>query len=368
VSVFVLACLGYLGVALPGSTLGLLWPSIRLSLHVPVSDLGILLVFGITASVLASAVTGRFMSRLPAGALLAAGAMSTAVALAAEAAAPRLWVFGCGMVLFGIGFGVIDAALNAYAASHFGARNITWMHASYGLGATLGPLLITALLTEGFGWRRAFGIMAVIQAAVTCVLTATRRGWQPLARDPAPAGPRRVMPGAAAARALAFVAVETGIESAAGIWGYLFLTAGRGLSGQVAGVIVAAYWAMMFAGRAVLGQAAQRLGASRVLAGAIMSVPAGAALMVMPGRGVVPVIGLLIVGLACAPVFPLFILTAQPGSQMVGWQVAASAAGGAVVPAGIGLVIGASGAAAVAPSLLLFSAGMCGLYLTRPQV
>jgi hypothetical protein len=42
-----LACLAYLSVALPGSTLGLLWPSMRLSLGEPVGALGILLVSGL---------------------------------------------------------------------------------------------------------------------------------------------------------------------------------------------------------------------------------------------------------------------------------------------------------------------------------
>ena len=49
-----LSCLAYLSVALPGSTLGLLWPSMRLSLGEPVGALGILLAFGITASVISS--------------------------------------------------------------------------------------------------------------------------------------------------------------------------------------------------------------------------------------------------------------------------------------------------------------------------
>ena len=39
-SPFLLACLAYLTVALPGSTLGLLWPSMRLSFHEPVGALG----------------------------------------------------------------------------------------------------------------------------------------------------------------------------------------------------------------------------------------------------------------------------------------------------------------------------------------
>ena len=152
-----LACLAYLSVALPASTLGLLWPSMRLSFGEPVGALGILLVFGITASVISSVATGRAQVRT--GPLVAASAMLTAVALALEAFAPSLWVMAVGMVLFGLGFGTIDAVLNAHAARHFGPRDINWMHASYGLGATIGPLLVTVLLAEGLGWRRTYGLM-----------------------------------------------------------------------------------------------------------------------------------------------------------------------------------------------------------------
>lgn len=129
---FRLACLAYFSVALPSSTLGLLWPSIRVSFHQPVAALGILLAFGITATVIASAVSGRLLPRLSAGSLLAMGTALTAVALAAEAVAPSLWIFACGMVVFGLGFGAVDAAVNIHAAHHFSARQINWMHASYG--------------------------------------------------------------------------------------------------------------------------------------------------------------------------------------------------------------------------------------------
>jgi hypothetical protein len=82
VPALLLACLAYLSVALPGSTLGLLWPSMRLSLGEPVGALGILLAFGVTASALSSAAAGRI--RVRAGLLVAAGTMLTALALAAK--------------------------------------------------------------------------------------------------------------------------------------------------------------------------------------------------------------------------------------------------------------------------------------------
>jgi len=371
VPALLLACLAYLSVALPGSTLGLLWPSMRLSFGVPVGALGILLVFGITASVISSAAAGRVSVRT--GPLVAAGTMLVAVALAVEALAPSLWVMAIGTVLFGVGFGTIDTALNAHAARHFGARDINWMHASYGLGATIGPLLVTALLSCGLGWRRIYGLMALVLAALACVFTVRRRGWQEsphvcrAAGDkPGPATARRKPPAAAT---LTFTAVETGIESGAGIWGYVFLTAGRGLAPETAGVAVSAYWAMMFAGRVVLGPVAQRLGPARVLAVAVAGIPAGAALMTAPGPGLLAVVGLMILGLAAAPVFPLLTLmtpqwadSATGATRMVSLQVAASAAGSAALPAGLGLAIGAIDARVLAPSLLVLGLAMGALY------
>ena len=375
-----LACVAYLSVALPGSTLGLLWPSIRLSLGQPVGALGILLVPGIAASVVSSAVTGRL--RLSAGPLVAASTLLIALALAAEALAPSMWVMIAGTVLFGVGFGALDTALNAHAARHFGARDINWMHASYGLGATLGPLLVTALLSAGRSWRQTYGVMALVLAALGGVLVLARRGWRVPAPAPGP-GPARpsattASPGAALG-SLSFTAVETGIESAAGIWGFLFLTAGRALPPAAAGIAVAAYWAMMCVGRVVLGPVAERLGAARVLAAAVAGVPLGAALMTLsilgpvpgpvpgPGSGALAVAGLMLLGLAAAPVFPLFTLTTGT-TRMVSLQVAASAVGGAAIPAGLGLLLGAAGARLLAPALLALGLAMGGLYaFIRPR-
>ncbi len=122
--VLLLACLAYLSVAVPGSTLGLLWPSMRLTFGAPVGALGILLVSSITASVISSVAAGRV--RLPAGPLAAASVMLIAVALAMEALAPSMGVMTAGTVLFGLGFGALDTVLNTHAARYFGARDINW--------------------------------------------------------------------------------------------------------------------------------------------------------------------------------------------------------------------------------------------------
>ena len=122
-----------------------------------------------------------------------------------------------------------------------------------------------------------------------------------------------------------------------------------------------------------MGAVAERVGPSRLLGAAVAVVSVGCALMAAPGPGLVAVAGLMVVGLAAAPIFPLFTLTtaervgASDATRMVSLQVAASAAGSAALPAGIGLAIGAFTAAALGPWLLLPSLTMYALYrlLTR---
>ncbi len=376
-SVFSLSCLTYLGTALAGSTLGLLWPSMRLSLHEPVGALGFVLAAGVAASAVSSVATGRVLPRLAPGPLLAAGAAAVAAALALEAAATAMLVIVAGAALFSLGFGSIDAVLNVYAAGHFSARDINWMHASYGLGATLGPLLVTALLS-GAGWRGCMGALAGAVAVVAAVLTVTRDRWASppgaaaASPGPPPAAPApgERAPGRRRAQAagVTFTAVECGVESAAGIWGYIFLTSGCGLPSVAAGVVVSAYWAMMFAGRGLLGLLAARLGPARVLAGAVAGVPAGALLMTVPGPAALAVAGMLVLGLASAPVFPLFTLAtgdrvgAGAAPAAIGLQVAASAVGGAVLPGAVGLLIGGVSARALGPLLLVLGLAVAGVY------
>jgi fucose permease len=375
---FALACLAYLAAALPGSAIGLLWPSMRISIHQPVGALGALLALGVVASVAASAATGRLQSRVGTGVLVAAGTALVALALAVESLATSLWPMAIGFTTFGLGFGITNSAANVHAARHFGARQINWMHASYGLGATIGPLAVTIILGSGLSWRWAYGTMAMALAVLAFVLVLARRAWDVPGRDRPGAGaaapaaaPGRRAPATALLGGLVFTAVETGIESGAGIWGYVFLTSGRGLSHQAAGVAVSAYWAMMFAGRAVLGPVAQRWGPARVLGGAVAGVVIGAGFMAVPGPRFLAVTGIMAVGVAAAPVFPLFTLTTPQrlrggdtagAAGAVSLQVAASAAGSAALPAGIGLAVGAAGARVLAPALLAAGLAMCGVY------
>ena len=173
-----LAYLGFISLGLPDALLGVGWPSMRETFGVSIEAVGLILTVGVTGYLVSSVSTGFALARLGVGRLLAGSTALVAVGLAAYASAPVFALALVGSVLVGLGSGAIDAGLNVYAAENFGARHMNWLHASFGFGATLGPLVMTSVLGAGLGWRWGYGLTAAVQSVLAVAFAVTARAWQ----------------------------------------------------------------------------------------------------------------------------------------------------------------------------------------------
>jgi MFS family permease len=297
--------------------------------------------------------------------VLAAGTLLSAVGLAGNGLSATWWQFLATVAVLGLAGGAIDASLNAYAARWFGPSRITMLHACYGVGAALSPLIVTATVAAGAGWRPAYLAVAGILAAVGAVFAVTRDRWGAAPEPVAPAGtaPRaaRVWTVDSVAGMLTVV-IQTGIEMTVALWGFTFLTLHAGIPTVVAGALASGYWLLLVVGRIGFGQLAERVGAWRVLTIAVVLLVAAAVLVNVPSpvAAVVAVVGF---GLACAPVYPLLVLTTaertspEAADRVVGFQAGASSLGSAIVPGLVGLAIQQdSGAFAPALAVLVTTA------------
>jgi len=383
VPLLLLAYLGFISLGLPDGLLGVGWPHMRAEFGAPVGAVGFILVVATAGYLLASVSAGFVLSRAGVGWLLAGSTGLTGTALAGFAAAPALPAVVAAALLLGLGAGAIDSGLNAYAARHFGARHMNWLHASFGFGATLGPLVMTGALAAGLTWRAGYGVVALGQVGLAVGFLATVRAWRdgvrarpaPVPAVPAPVAPRvlRTLGLPAVWRGAAAFGVYAGVELGAGLWAYTLLTGARGVGEQLAGLAVAGYWGSLFAGRLLFGAVADRAGTHRVITGSVAGLVAGAALVAVPAPGALAVAGLVLVGLAAAPVFPLLTLTTAErvgdghADRAIGVQIGAAALGGTVLPAGIGALIGRLGPEVLGPCLLLLALTLAGIYLSTRQ-
>jgi len=394
-SSLLLSYLAFLGISLPDGLFGVAWPSMSRDLGVPLGALGLMLPLGVASSMLSSASTGVLLARIGLGRLLATSIAVTGVALLTQSVAPVFWVVVATGVLIAAGNGAIDAGLNANAARRFTARQITWMHAVYGFGAAVGPLLFAGMAGFGLSWRWTFAVVAAVQGLLAVLFAATARTWAPAPPSTGgqAVGGRAVDGQATGGQAVggqavdgrpgvdrggfrmpavfwpgaALFAVQTGVESATALWAFVFLTGARGVSLGMAAATVSGYWAALLVGRLVLGPVADRTGARPVLLVGLAGMAGGAALLLVPSAGAA-LAGIVLIGLSAAPMYPLLMLTtkdrvgADLADRAVGVQGAASALGSATMPALIGLLIGPLGAAVIAPCVLLLALATATAY------
>jgi fucose permease len=376
-AVLLLSYAGFIALGLPDTVLGVAWPSLRASFGLSQSALGSVLMAGLCGYFLSGLASGSLLARLGPGGLLGASSALVAGGLIAYAVAPSWsWFFPVGAVL-GLGSGAIDAGLNSYAARHFSVRHVNWLHACWGVGATIGPLVMTSAIARGFGYSSGYVLLAAALGSVALAFLLTRRMWRESERGDTSSVPpissratgnfRGTLRSSRVWLAVATFFVYTGLEATLGQWSFTLMREGRGLGVEAAGSWTAAYWGSLMLGRFALGFVVERTGPDRLLrlasAGVLTGVIAFALSSGLPGR-----LGLLLSGLSLAPIFPTLMARtpARLGSALAehafGLQVSAGALAAALLPGVVGLIIAQAGLGAIGVSVIILSAGFLLLH------
>jgi fucose permease len=371
-SLQLIALVAFLGLGLPDGVLGVAWPSLRRSFALPMSQLGVLLSAGAVGYLGSSVWSGVLVARLGLGRLLAASSAATAASALGYALAPHWGVVIASAVVAGLGAGAIDAGINAFAAARLSPRWTTWLHASYGVGAALGPLLTGALLALTGSWRLAYAAIGVVLALMTVAFAATATRWTVDSRPARSAQASSAFIDAlrqpAVWSSVLLFFVYAGLEVGAGQWAYTWLIEGRHVAAGTGAAWLAVYWGSLTAGRVALGALTTRVPAEALLRASLAAVPVGVLVLwagVGPSAGAV---GLLLLGLALAPIFPLLIATtparvgAPHATHAIGFQVAAFYVGTAVLPGAAGLLARRLGLDVLGPFLAATAVALGLLY------
>lgn len=341
----------------PVAAMGVAWPSAADDLGRTLADLGfVTFVYGAgyTVSTLAS---GELTRRFSTGPLLVSASLAAAASLAVFASSSTWSLFLVAGFMLGLAGGLLDAGVNAYVAVHRGARSMGIIHTGFGVGSTLGPLLVTFLIAVGWSWRSAFGALAVAELVLAGAFVATVSAIEANERE----GGRRPSLGnnsLVLGLSLAVFFLYAGVAASTGAWAYSLLTEGRGISTGVAGVAVGAYWGGVTAGRVSLGVFGNRIEPNRVLTMSAIGTVASLAVLWIAPTPWLGIVGLVASGLSHGFVFPLEVLLtphrfgAAFTPWAVGYEIAAANVGVAVLSGTIGLLVGEWGISVVAPALL----------------
>ncbi|MFC4426407.1 MFS transporter [Deinococcus navajonensis] len=373
-----LAFMAFISLGLPDGLLGVSWPSMRRDFHVPLDALGLLAAITTAGYLTASFLSGRLLRALPLGTVLALSTLGAAVALLGFALSP-VWPLMLALgFLAGLGGGAIDAGLNAYGATHFSARTLNWLHAFFGLGTTLGPLIVTAVLNSGSGWRWSYVIVGSAQLLLALTFFVTRRRWVEAGTSGGVGGPDPVVAARTRdtfRRPVVWLGMLTfffysGVEMATAQWSYSLLTLGREVPATTAGLYVSLYWGSLLVGRVLFGFIANRVTLVQTLRLCLLGSIAGALLLWLEPTRALSVVGLALMGFFQAPVFASMIsltparVGAAHANSAIGFQIAAAGLGGASLTALIGVVTRARDLESIGACIVLAAVLLLAFYET----
>src|SRR6056297_990066 len=369
--------IAFISLGLPDGLLGVAWPEMRESFSLPLDALGIILIGSTTGYLLSSFFNGFFIRKVGVAILLALSCLATGLALIGYTLVPVWWLLPLLAVLAGLGAGAIDAGLNTYVEKHFDEGLMQWLHASFGVGVTIGPIIMSNGIKYSDSWRTGYIIVGTAQLLLALIFILTLSLWKDPKNQKTAGSNKNIKLGKEikmtqtlthlpALLSILLFFIYTGIEMAIGHWTYTLFTESRGISTALAGFWVSTYWGSFTAGRILAGFLAYKFLSRKIAKNAAFLGLFGSALIALNLNHWLSLIGLAVTGIAIAPIFPALISSTsyrvgkKHTANTIGMQISAAGLGGALLP-GLAGVVGQNISLEIIP---IFIAVLFILFLT----
>ncbi|HVF17526.1 MAG TPA: MFS transporter [Steroidobacteraceae bacterium] len=361
-----LSFIAFISLGLPDGLLGVAWPSMRQTFALPLDALGSLFISTTLGYVTASFASGAILRHIRLGSLLALSCALTACALIAYSLAPYWAIVVAFGLLTGLGAGAIDSALNTFAAHNYSARTVNMLHAFYGLGTTIGPALMTAVLLANEGWQRGYLIVGIAQLVLAAGFVATRQLWPAEGGDTDAQTSRTSIATTlklpATMLSIVVFVLYCGLEASTGAWLFTLLHEGRNVGTATAGTAVSVFWGSLMAARIVFGLVHVNPPLSRWLYGCMSAILIATLALSLASHEAVSIAAGALIGFACGPIFPWLIaetpqrLGTEHGANAIGVQISSAAIGLTLAPTILGTIGDEFGVNAIPFALLAIAA------------
>ncbi|KKK39053.1 MFS transporter [Mesobacillus campisalis] len=371
--------LAFISLGLPDSLLGAAWPVMQSDLGAPLEMAGFLFMTIAGGTILSSLVSGKALKRFGTGKVTFFSTLMTAGAILGFSFAPSvMWLFLFAIPL-GLGAGAIDAGLNDYVAAHYKAHHMSWLHSFWGVGATLGPVIMAQYIAGQNSWSSGYFVIAGIQFVLAVILLFTLPLWgkvkssQNVSQDKQgrkeslgheEQEKKKPLQIKGVKLALASFLFYCGVEATMGLWGSSYLVNIKGLTAADAAQWVSLYYGGITIGRFVTGFITFKVNnVTLIRAGQIIAL-CGTILLLLPLPSIFALAGFMLVGFGLAPIFPCMLheTPARFGKKhsqtIMGYQMAVAYTGSTFLPPLIGFIASQSTIQTLPLCMVVFVAAM----------
>ncbi|GAC1614194.1 MAG: hypothetical protein NVS4B7_06100 [Ktedonobacteraceae bacterium] len=347
------AFFGFVLVGMNGGANGVLLPSLSAFYHVGDAVIGLLFLVSSLGYFLSALSSGLLTERLGLRWFLLIGTTAFLLGMLAFGLKMPFVLLLPARLLLGFGIGIIETGLNIYVTT-FPRHTIllNYLHAFYGVGALVGPVVASLILALQWGWNSVY--LLLVSMSLLLLLgfglffgsshahTSPQEDEQPVKGNVFSAALKLPV----VWFATLFLLVYVGIEVSLGNWSYSFLLEDRHQGTVLAGWIVSGYWLGLTLGRFTLQNMAERLGVGTrgLMYACITGIGIGLLLIWLIPLSASAALGFCFIGFSLGPIYPLTVaitpklVPARVGPSAIGLLVSVSILGLAIFPWAAGIL------------------------------
>ena len=345
--------LSFISLGLPDALLGAAWPSMYRELHVSISYAGAISMIIAFGTIISSLQSDRLTRKLGTGKVTAISVAMTAVALFGFSTSHSFVALCLWAIPYGLGAGSVDASLNNYVALHYESKHMSWLHCMWGIGAAAGPYIMGYVLTNGRSWNSGYRVISVLQIVLTMILIFCLPLWKNRPEIIDDNGQevsakalslREVIRIPGAKEIMVCFFCYCALEQTAGLWASSYLSLYKGVSAETAATFASMFYIGITIGRALSGFVTMKLNDVQMIRLGQVLIAVGILIMFLPFGQTLSLVGLIVIGLGCAPIYPCIIHStpthfgADKSQAIIGIQMASAYVGTLLMPPVFGLI------------------------------
>ena len=343
----------FISLGLPDSLLGSAWPVLHAEIGVPISFAGIISATIFIGTILSSLFSDRLLHRFGAGKVTAVSVVMTALGLLGFSISSKFWMLILWAIPYGLGAGGVDAILNNYVALHYKPQHMSWLHCMWGVGASISPYIMSFALVNLESWNYGYLIVSVIQAVLSVIIFISIPLWKKGGSDDlqvdeeiktAPLSFREIFSTGGAVPCFLMFFCYCALELTASLWASTYLVQKWAFTPEDAAGYASMFYIGITLGRFINGFLAMKLSDRFLIRMGTLIVAVGIAFLFLPFHALFALIGFIVTGLGCAPIYPCIIhmtpdVFGKDKSQaMIGVQMAFAYVGFLVMPPLFGFI------------------------------
>ena len=340
--------LAFVSLGLPDSLLGAAWPTLYEEMGVPISYMGIITMIISVGTIISSLLTDRLVAKLGTRAVTSVSIFLTAISLFGFSLSGEFYQLCLLGIPYGLGAGAIDASLNNYVALHYNSRHMSWLHCFWGVGTIISPYVMSFALTRS-GWQTGYRVISCIQCVILVIVILSLPLWKKNQQKETTETKVEPIGLASALKIKGVLPVIIGflaycaLESTATLWSSSYFEGVFGSSKDEAAALGSLVFIGITVGRFAAGFITEKLGDSRMIRIGAALAGVGIVLTAIPFKAVA-ILGFVILGLGCAPIYPCIIHSTpirfgkKRSQSIIGIQMASAYLGSTLMPPLFGLI------------------------------